>query len=329
VLSATLAPPSPRARSLAVLEGDLFVYRQIDRRKVELPWPSPGRSVRKVSGDWWLGVEAIDARNDSVFRLGGLPEELAQFGRGSRLPEQFPHIRVRASWPTGVPDRSTGSVAAPPVAIDRAGNEHFPVTAGENYSAAGTEERRIHTSVWAYPTLSAPAERLVFRIADRSRPERLVHFRMVDIPLPLPGAIGPAANFDDAVSEESRWSLRDPQGGALSSKVLLQPGEDRRGLLRVGLAALDGARQSPVEWTTVPVGPSGNALVREVRPGRYRVFRAFQVPYAESFGRAPTTGVTASGEWRNTETVVGVMAGRTLALPPLLWVSTAGEEGER
>jgi hypothetical protein len=308
-----LSPPNPRARKIAWVQGDLMVYRKIAPLHVELPLPPTGRSLRAQAGDWLLVVSQYEeVHREPEDDDEGLPP------LGARPQSAGPGMRLRVYRPrrSGMEVRGGGSVY--PALIDSAGRAHTPVFSGGR--GAGDGQLSLTDATLIYPRGSGPPYRLSWDFLQRSDPERLVTFRMTDIPLPPPAAAprgGPAARpaaplAPPAAPPDRRHPYFQAGGGALVTRVTLEGETTGEATVQIGLSLKTAGGWDAVRWVERDLDRSGAARVADLKPGVYRVRRVYR--------RRHGPNVMGAGRWVDETVEVAVTAGKESIPRPLRWV---------
>jgi hypothetical protein len=308
----SLITPSPQAKKLQWVEGDLMAYRVYRRMEVEVPVPAPGQTVRREVGDATILVTA------TLRKLEPEPEEEEDF-------PQLPFRRPVAAGP-GVRARiftlMTGRVSAwgtdpwnaEIAALDDAG-KRCRLTQRSNGS--NSDGRRLLYDVnFGFAADEKPA-RLVFSMVEKAQPEKLLSFRLTDVPLPAAAPVIVAAR---APRPPAPPAARNPAadrpfyqagGGTLVNRVQLGDRLATGGVVSLGLAPKTGTAWGSIRWLDVEIGTDGTARLEDVKPGSYRLLRVYR----------PGEGAPAlpAGRWQDSETLIEVVAGKEVAAPPLRW----------
>lgn len=314
--SLSLSLPHPKAKRLAVVEGDLMAYRSVKPLRVDVPLPLTEKSVRRQAGDWLIVVSQYQAVQKE-------PEEddadLPNFGQ---QPQRLgPAMRVRLYYPNRSRVAWRGGWGWHPYLVGASGRTYLPVQSGG--TGMGDGQLTLSDTQLVFPALGEPPAKLVWDLVERVDPVKLLSFRMTDIPLPtapafVPRAAPPAAVPEGSAPGEDR-PFYEKGGGTLVTRVRIGERAAGEGTLQVGLAARSGRDWGPVRWTEVPVGPDGSARLEDVKPGTYRVLRTYRPKMP-----APPTHV---GRWAEGESVVTLAPGKETAVAPLRWV--AGPEAKK
>jgi hypothetical protein len=329
-----LTSPHPRAKKLAWIEGDLLVYRVVRQQRVEMPMPAIGASTRQRFGDSTIVVAALppiqeppEAPDDALPQFGLFPGRPGASGL---------RIRVRTYAPISLSrEQANFGAFAQPMLIGRSGKV-YPGLSSEGSRSAGNQDWQFQEAIWTAEGISEPITRIAWQWMQRERPERLLSFRMTDVPLPERNGLAiqvaqAKAPSQDQGSAEDR-PFYEKGGASLESRVDLLGQPAAEGTVMVGLAPRAGAGWGPVRWVETSVGPDGAARLADIKPGRYRVVRAFRHPATRpapgaDASRPPNRGpALSSGRWLNSETEVELTTGAPAVLPPLRWVAEPGEE---
>lgn len=297
-----LPAPSPRARKITWLEGDVMVYRQVRPVRVEIPLPLAERVVRRQQGEIAFSVSEFQVRPQDP---EDDPEPLLR--QNAQVAGSVLTLRTRVYMPSGGQVQSRSGYGVTPYLVGKSGKIYTP---SQFVSArSGSDGRRaVVENTLSFPGVTEPPAALVWDLLERSEPEKLFSFRMMDIPLPAPAPPGdrPAGQPAEPPVEHPFYQKG---GGTLVLPVRLPDNGVRSGKLDLGLALRGAAGWGPVRWIQVDV-TDGEARLGDVKPGAYKVVRRF-VPRD---GELPT-GV----RWINGEAQASVAAGKELRLPPLEW----------
>lgn len=247
-----LALPAREAgpRRLRWIEGDLFAYPQMERRKLLLPAPFPYMQHGFV---------------------------VRRFAVGRNHPTAEPRITIdfeqkREQTATrGIEWRWSGSTV-----VTRDGRRYL----GTSASSLSPE----------LPATDSPIERVELAAVERSPAVKIGRFRLSWIPLaPIAeGSHRPtASSHGPQVDSLRRFAAPAGTGGALSSEVRID-GKPARGRIVLGLRPLNADDTTAGEWVQLPLDAEGRTELRGILPGRYRVLRAFHADrgqYAPAGGR--------------------------------------------
>lgn len=312
--SVTLGAPSPKARKIQWIEGDLMVYKGVKHYKAEIPVPLTAKSVRREAGSMLIVASRFQVlpKGEDEGDEADLP---GPKGFNGNQQDFGPSVRVRTYTPVGARfSARNGGYGTPPVAVGESGRTYT----GNTFRGGGTSsdgQWQVSDTTWIFPGMAEKPVKLVWEIVEKSDPVKLFSFRMSDIPLPDPpvavkpgGAVRPAAPGNPAAPAEMPHPFYQKGGGTLVGAVALGSENVREGTLEIGLAARTAAGWGPVRWTEVVVGPDGTARLEEIKPGEYRIVRRYR-------GTASTTG----GSWSGTELRLKIPAGKNVALPVLRW----------
>ncbi len=320
-LLSTDAPdvPSPR---LAGLEGTVVLFRRVRPRRIVATVP-PGAApvLQAVAPD--LAFE--------FSRLPGLARPESETSRASDAPVRGPELRLRMLQEVR-PDvewvlRSTLSPRLLPVALGRSGRVFLPDVRQSRPRRTGERLTVEHDLV--FPGMQEPLERLVWDLLERADSTRAVPFRLTNLPLParvgvlFPSA-GGAEESDSPAMRGGRWDNRAPSfllpalpAGTLACRVDVPREDGSSGVLRVGLARVEGEVWEPLTWITIPVATDGNVRLPPLRPGRYRVIRVYRLHPRAS---ASLPAAIAVGHFEHGEVLARVKPGQVTHLPPLRWI---------
>lgn len=304
--SLSFKAPHPKAGKIAFLEGDLMVYRKVERQRFEVPLPLAERVVRKQFGDTVVLFSEFNQAGGDEMEEFGIPD-LAQAGRNDG-----PGLRIRIAAPN-----TQGSWRQPdvPVLYGKTGKAYHANT--RSNSGGGRGNWRLWDCKYQFTGMTEEPSHLVWETVARSEPVKLFRIRLTDIPLPAP-AEAAAKAAQGAPVERKPVNLPEPPlpehpfaargGGTLLCKVERGGKLVAGGTLSLGLAPIVGGKAGAIRWTDIPVDSKGTATLRLVKPGTYRMYRKFRA--------ANATGPARSSGWQNTITTVTVKAGQeTTALP--------------
>ena len=304
--STSLSSPHPRARKLVWVEGDLLVYKTYRKHRVELAVSDKGQA-RKV-GDATVALTRFDR-----------PPSPA-----TTPDAQDFQVELSMSVPAGA---SASFSRMPQVRLLGKSGKLYNSSGGGVGTSGGPEgETILITSM--FRNVPEPAERAVLFTVETGDPQRLLSFRMANVPLPgeasfIPrhapaevrarnGGAAPAPNGGDVAFQQA-------DGSALVTQVSMADRPLAEGVLSIGLAVKDESGWGPLRWTDVDVDEKGQARLEHVKPGVYRVLRVFRT-------KKQSVPLSDSGTWRNAETTVTVMAGKDATLPPLTWSTVKAPE---
>jgi hypothetical protein len=320
--SVTFTPPHPKAKKLQWVEGDLMAYSTVTPLRVELPLPFAGKSARKEAGGLIFLLSRYqdtpdpqadgDEQDDfPVQRLGPLAAAPAGFS-----------VRVRVYEPRDAHAVArNGSWGYMPYAVGASGQAYsVGVSRGGQGGRADQQGTVIDHGALGFIMPEKPVK-LVWDLVEKSQPQKLLSFRMTDIPLPQQSAFAAArrANPPPVLAASPDRPYYAKGGGVLVSRVQLQERPAGEGSLAMGLSARNGAEWSAIRWISVDVARDGTARLEDLKPGSYRLLRAYQP-------RQPGGGPPAPGRWLNGELTVEVAAGKEIVLPSLRWEPVPDEE---
>src|SRR5262249_20914829 len=135
-------------------------------------------------------------------------------------------------------------------------------------------------------TMDEKPAKLVFWLVERGEPERLLTFRLTDIPLPTspavaaPRRVAPPPPLPAPPGGDHPYFERG--GGTLVSRVQFGEKAAAGGELSIGLAAKSGGGWSPIRWTKVEVDAQGVARLGDLKPGTYRLLRSYRAKAGEA-----------------------------------------------
>jgi hypothetical protein len=176
-----------------------------------------------------------------------------------------------------------------------------------------------------FPPTDEPVVKIVVQLEEKAKPEKLLTFRMEQIPLPPEGV--PDAPAPPAARPAPRPVVIPPpaarvppaerayyqKGGAvLTSRTIQADRPAGEGTLAVGLSVKENGEWSGIRWIDVPVDGSGVARLADLQPGTYRLLRIYRPK------EPPPAG--SPGHWENAELQVELVSGKETAPPPLRWV---------
>jgi hypothetical protein len=203
----------------------------------------------------------------------------------------------------------------PPFALGASGKS-YPGSTFRGGSSSSDGQWMVYDTTWCFPGLEEQPTKLVWELLEKTRPEKLFSFRMVDIPLPQAGPFIPRRNPGPRPPATGPQGPKHPHyeegGGVLVSSIEVAGKPAPAGSLQLGLAAQSGPDWGPVRWTDVEVTAAGVARLEDVKPGRYRLLRVYR---PKDRAAAPP----GEGRWLNGEVVVEVVAGKETALAALQW----------
>jgi hypothetical protein len=311
--TASLTIPHPKAKRLVWVEGDLMVYKHLRPVRVELPLPAAGKSVRREVDDVILVVSGYEPtpREEEGGNLEGFP---AAPGAGAEPEEEF-SLRVRLFAPDDASVRPRGGAndfwSARPVVLGESGRGYSPQNINpSSWSAAGG---RVIDMRCSFRMAEKPV-RVLFDLAEKSTPERLVSFRLANIPLPpsprYVAARRPNPPPPDPVPAGPERPFYQAGGATLVNRVQIGDRAARDGALQLGLAARQGDGWGPTRWLTVDLDRTGAARLEDLQPGSYRLLRLY---------RPAGTAAPPPGRWDNAELTVELTAGKETTPPLLRW----------
>lgn len=312
--SASLPAPHPRARKLQWVEGDLMAFRSVRPVRLEVPLPLTGPSARLQDGELTLIVSRYRT-------LPAAPDE----GEEADLPAGFirqpapadagPSVRARLFYPTSTRVTGRGGGWSFTPQAEGAAGRLYPGVALRGGGGASDGQWTVNDTTWVFPGMNEPPVRLVWELVQKTHPEKLVSFRLHDVPLPEESVFVPRR---EAPPSPARSPAADPErpfyeegGATLLSPVRILEKPAAGGTLSIGLSARSGSDWGPMRWVDVEPDSSGTARLPDLKPGTYRVLRVYRP-------KTPVPSATA-GKWLNAEVTVEARAGKSVALPPLAW----------
>jgi hypothetical protein len=297
----TLPAPSPRAKKLAYLTGELVLYRQVKPVRLEIPLPLPQRPFTREAGGVQVTVTDAAAQGADFVVQATLTWQGAGGGpgpAGSGGIEEQRQVRPLLITASGRRLR-TSQVTTEPT----------PATGG-----ASSSEQHLR-----FASVNEPAAKLIYDVTVKTQPDRRVRYRITDIPLPPPatalptklprgpqpagrgaqGAAGAAPCAHEVPEDATGIPFYEAGGGTLVLRLKGVPASTR---VALGLSRRDGGEWSGWRWTDVARAPNGSARLGPLRPGAYRVRCTLSRP---SGAVAPEVA----------ETPVQVIAGREVTVP--------------
>lgn len=296
--SVSLNPPHPEARTLAWLEGELLAFGRVEKSDTDVPLPLPAGGVRKESGVLRIEVDSLD-------------ELQPETPPGQPVPPHQYRLRGRVIGPAGTELTDPQGGRWQPLLVGRSGAIYHPARAYDSVGS-GRWEFRCRYEV------REPVERISFKITARTDLEPIASFRLLRVRLPEPRPFLPPKASLQAVRKrhriiagEVRLAAFQQEGGAdLVLPVRLGDRPATEGTLRVGVSAQTPQGWGPVRWTEVEVA-DGEVRLRDLKPGTYRVLRAYQAP--------EPAGQPSGGRWTGGELQVTLRTGQETTVQPLLW----------
>jgi hypothetical protein len=288
-VEATLKGLDPRATRLTWLEGELLLYREVRRQRVEVPV---------------AGAKLPHTRADGPVEL--VISELRQTAPGSV------QLRVEESWPD-VAEVSTTSHNNPnwPYPAVRLASGRLARMGGSANASLQDGRRRVVLTCAFEGNPADPPVAVVWDLLIKTQPDERLTLRLENIPL---GAVaGGAAVAGAARGGAARPAVPPPPSGpgSLANRVLLEGQPGGEGELAVGLSVKkrDGTWDA-VRWQVLDTDLTGSATLDGVAPGTYRVLRKF---------RPTERAVEPAGSvrWENDNVTIRVEPGRLVTLPPL------------
>jgi hypothetical protein len=285
-------------------------YRVVRPARVEIALPIIGKTARREAGDWLIvvshyqsaGSKGEEEDDEGLPRIGFQPQASG------------PSMRVRVYYPNGTRLASRTGWGTAPFLVDTGGRVYTAMRSSS--SGYGDAQLMLSDTTLCFPQTTDPPARLVWDLVERSEPVRLCTFRLTGIPLPAaPNFVArrtlPPAAPTGEVPEHPYY---ERGGGTLTTRVRIGARPGGLGTLQIGMAPRTAAGWGPNRWIEVPVDAEGAAVLKEIRPGTYRLVRT----YRPAKGEPP-----AAGHWLNRETVVTLTAGKETAPAPLHWNAAA------
>lgn len=318
--SVSLSLPHPKAKKLVWVEGDLLVYRRFRPLRAEIRVPEPGKSVRQEVGDAIFLLSHLQPVTPDP--AGDVDDPLFTVGRQNSPGFR---IRVRSYLPNDslVKPRFGDSWSLQPVAVGVSGKA-YEARRTEHSGGFGNLQGIVRDASYTFFMDERPT-RLVIDLAERSDPEKVLTFRLAEVPLPPAAglAAGRRVNPPPPLTRKPPAADRpffEAGGGALLSRVEIETRPAADGILAIGLAAKSGDGFGGIRWTNVDVDAEGWARLDDLKPGSYRVLRV----YRPKEGERPLP----AGRWAGNEVTVEIAPGKEVTLPPLRW-SPDPEEGPK
>jgi hypothetical protein len=227
-------------------------------------------------------------------------------------PDWGPTIRVRIYTPNEMGySPADGDYEMAPTAMGKTGQHYrgVMIRGGASYSNG---ELTVRDGTYLFPGVDEEITRVFWDVQEKSKPEKLFSFRLNDIPLPELDPATAGGQKPAPVDTPAVRPFYQKGGGVLLMPIQAQGKPVPDGALRVGMAEKEGAEWGPVRWVELPVGADGTARLEDVKPGVYRLLRAY----------TPRTLLSvdlAKGHWSNAETRVEATAGKELVAEPLRW----------
>lgn len=342
------ANSDPNASKLALVEGDLMVYRKMRPVRMEVGLPGVRGEGRGTRGEGRAGPQAGKPEPSLVrqephppsgagesgvrveilkFEPGPAPLAIARArttGKvdpkarlaGSLIPHRGPNelgpaLLVRIVLPPDAP-----CAVADPKKVDWGGVRH-PILVGASgrpYGpfALGTNARREGENTIIELTCGWSDIREPVESAVFELVERAEPQRLFTfqmLDIPMPRRWGRGGGMNAPFVKPVHHALYQAKGATLESSVRLGERAAPGGTLQLGMALRGAEGWGPTRWFQLTVDTSGRSRLPDLKPGSYRVLRRYD-------GKAgPTTG----GAWQNTETVLEIARGKVVSLPPLRW----------
>jgi hypothetical protein len=298
-LNVTLPAAHPRARKLDWIEGDLMVYRTFRRHRLEFTPPiTEGKTSQQV---------------------GQATVRLSHFEPGNG-ENRGPSVEIRLDVPPGSDIRLDSRMGSVPLLEGASGRIYRPSGSGGG-GGGGVNGFQFHTE-GRFEPIGEPVAKVLFRLVEKAKPEKLLTFRMQDIPLPpegvfaplgpAPRPVNPPAPLRNGPEEGAERPYFQEGGGTLVSRIQVQGQPAGEGSLSFGVSQRSGGEWNTIRWFDVEVS-GGVARLPDLKPGTYRVLRVYRPKEAPK--------VTSNGRWVDGEVVAEVTAGKEVSLPPLRWVA--------
>lgn len=294
-----LPAPHPKARKLLWVEGDLTVYRKYRPLRVEIPLPVPAGGARKQVGETTVVVDRFEA---APAQPEGQPDQ----------PMGGPFLQARIILPAD-PANAQMSMrdSLRSVALLGASGKLYDM-----FSGGGGGGGRTYNLNYTFHRVNEPVTAAVFMLVEKGDPERLLSFRMTNIPLPgdpiyIPRRASTRPARPGTASAAPERPFQETGGGTLVSRIQIGDQPAPEGTLSIGLVAKNGNEWSGIRWLEAPVNKDGLATLEELKPGTYRLLRVYRMKEAPQ--------LRTDGRWRNGEVTIEVPAGKETTAPPLIW----------
>jgi hypothetical protein len=262
--------PHPLATELRWVEGELMTLPNRRNVRIEMRFPQPGSAaIHREGDDVLLGLsvdqQPIPSAPVPPLIKAPLPPE-----------DTHPHLRIRFAFRNMALESVPMGVHSVPLprGIGKSGASYVGSSSGTSfYHIRNWVE---HVQDVTFPGAGEPLSRLVWEIPVRDSPHSLGVVRMERVRLPRPttmprviekaagpGVVPPPADGNAAppVPRTGTLIIPAPLVG------LPTPGHG----VAVGLSQRSAPGWGPVRWEDAPVDSSGRGVLRNVKPGRYRI----------------------------------------------------------
>ena len=301
----SLPAPHPRAKKLLWLEGDLLIYKHYKPVRVEFPVEEKG-TTRQV-GDATIELRRVEVRpaNPNPAQIQGDPGQEVTVDAGVFVP-------------SGSQLSPTGGGLQFGLTLVGASGKGYSFGSGGGGGGGGAEGARYNLNYRFI--VQEPIVAVRFHLEEKSEPEKLLSFRLTNVPLPLEGVYVarkamPRPTPAGSATPAPERPFQEAGGGTLTSRIEILGQPVAGGAVSVGLALKTGAEWSGIRWTEVETGTSGGIRLSDLKPGTYRVLRVYRPK--------DTPTVTGAGRWENGEVTVEVARGKETSMPSLRWVLDA------
>jgi hypothetical protein len=237
------------ARSLKKLQGELIVFPKA--RNVTLEFPAnakPGTTK---------GVDGFKVTLNSVKTRGNTLTVVMQM----EWPDTLSVTRPNPELPSGIS------------AVTKAGLALMP--SGGSTSNGDMPGRAVRLHNLSFVDVKEPPDRIRVEALIRSGGARHIRFTFPEIPLPS----GMALEGDPSEAEEPGPLEPSDPFFAKGGGTLVVPIHTRSpGRLMIGLSRLENGAAGPWRWLLPSQDRADRATLSSVKPGRYRVVRAWLPP---------------------------------------------------
>ncbi len=307
-----LSEPHPQARRLDWIEGDLWTYKRVERRKVEVQLPPAVLPFEAATGP--VSIRVIRYEPSRPLREGEPPDPFAaRQGRDGR-GVVGPRLEIEYVFPANGAVQLNPQTVQPVILTDT-GQVIFGnyVGGSGDLDAQGRQVQRMAMFFQVPGPRQGNPRRVVWTLTQREEPVRYAHFRLLNVPLPPPHQWRPQAAPARTAAPpppggEVTHPFHQPGGGTLTGDVLVGSAQAGLGRLSLGLSPL-GDGDGATRWIDLQTDETGKVRLTDIKPGRYRVLRRF----------APAAAIPGDGAWTGEDVTIEIVAAREAALPPLRW----------
>lgn len=310
--SISLPAPHPKAKKLVWLEADLLTYRANRTFRLEVPLPLVERVVKVKQGDVSVSVSNLviqpQQEEEDV-------EPLLRRAAAQAAPADTLTLRTRLYYPAQARPKSQWGYSPMPYLVGKSGRTYAGVQV--RLDSGGDGQTQVQQMSLTFPNVGEAPAKLVWDLVERSDPQKLLTFRMTDIPLPAAlefdaRAAAPERPMADTQAEERPFFQKG--GGILISPVDVLGKPAGSGSLDLGLAPKTPDGWGAVRWIQRVDVIDGLARLESVSPGRYRLLRRFKPRDGDA--------VAGAGRWVNEQVEVILSAGKESRAVPLQWSKT-------